>query len=332
MNTHLVVMWLAMQALSATANAAPGDLDLSFGPGGYVQLSGTASGLSLSDDGRIVVASEGLLRLLANGSADTSFGTAGRANVPNNAIEGLVRQPSGKLIAFGRITGGARCLGLTRIDHDGAVDTAFGLAGTVPTGPPMPCVDLLGPWAGSVAVQSTGSIVPAFGYGLGRVGPFLAGAARHLVDGAVDASFGQSGTTWVGYGREPVIAIDAADRILLARLWDAGYSTVMIRLTPSGERDQTFGQAGAALSPAGAEASIDGIAVQRDGRIVTAGVGNGRCRWREGWPPDGRALPRRWIAGSVLRCRRGRHCEATEPRRAARVNCRAGRWAPHHCG
>jgi uncharacterized delta-60 repeat protein len=283
MRARLVVIWLVVQALSASADAAPGDLDTSFGPGGYVQLFGAATGLSLLPDGRIVVAMPGyprstLLRLLSTGAADTSFGTAGRAEVPNSLSGGLARQPSGKLVAFGEVPGGTRCLSLARVDQDGAVDATFGIAGSVPTGPAMPCdpvVGFLGPWSGSVGVQSTGQIIAAFGWGIGARGPFIAAAARNLVDGAVDASFGQGGTATTENGRQPVIAVDAADRILLTDLWDTAGAAVAIRLTPLGERDATFGQGGAARPPAGAEASIDGVVVQHDGAIVTAGWGWG---------------------------------------------------------
>jgi len=271
--TYCLVAWLAAHLLAAPAMAAPGDLDPSFGTGGYVQIGGVgtdATGLSLRPDGRIAVAILGyqrgaILQFLANGGADVSFGTGGRADLPIQPSGGLARQQSGKLIAFGGIAGVG--LAIARVDTDGSVDPTFGVAGVASTGRPM------GQWAGSVALQSSGNILAAYAWGLGSRGPFLSAVARHLVDGAVDPSFGAGGSAMAEYGRWPEVAVDAADRILLARLWDIDNKAVMLRLTAAGARDASFGQGGAAFPPTGAEAAVDGVAVQADGRIVTIGWG-----------------------------------------------------------
>ena len=271
MRTYCLVAWLAAHLLAAPAMAAPGDLDPSFGTGGYVQIGGVgtdATGLSLLPDGRIAVAILGyqrgaILQFLANGGADVSFGTGGRADLPIQPSGGLARQQSGKLIAFGEIAGAGPAI--ARVDSDGSVDPTFGVAGVASAG---------SGYASSVALQSSGNILAAYWLDLvGTRGTFVSAVARHLVDGAVDPSFGAGGSAVAGQGREPVVAVDAADRILVARLWDIDNKAVMLRLTAAGARDATFGQGGAAFPPTGAEAAVDGVAVQADGRIVTIGWG-----------------------------------------------------------
>jgi uncharacterized delta-60 repeat protein len=262
---------LAAHLLAAPAMAAPGDLDPSFGTGGYVQIGGVgtdATGLSLLPDGRIAVAILGyqrgaILQFLANGGADVSFGTGGRADLPIQPSGGLARQQSGKLIAFGEIAGAGPAI--ARVDSDGSVDPTFGVAGVASAG---------SGYASSVALQSSGNILAAYWLDLvGTRGTFVSAVARHLVDGAVDPSFGAGGSAMAEYGRWPEVAVDAADRILLARLWDIDNKAVMLRLTAAGARDASFGQGGAAFPPTGAEAAVDGVAVQADGRIVTIGWG-----------------------------------------------------------
>src|SRR6266508_3157227 len=103
----------------ASAQAAPGDLDTSFGTGGKVTTSfgsryDEIDGLALQPDGKIVaggyVATSstdtdfGLARYKPDGSLDTSFGTGGKVTTAigsNSAGRGLALQPDGKIVVSG---------------------------------------------------------------------------------------------------------------------------------------------------------------------------------------------------------------------------------------
>src|SRR5436190_19355855 len=105
---------------SLVINAAPGDLDLTFGIGGKVitniegvQFS-TARALAVQSDGKIVAAGYGgtnghihfaLIRYNPDGSLDASFGTGGIVETSTGNVEDLARavgiQPDGQIGAAG---------------------------------------------------------------------------------------------------------------------------------------------------------------------------------------------------------------------------------------
>src|SRR6266508_4246568 len=137
----------------ASAQAAPGDLDTSFGTGGKVTTSfgsfyDEIDGLALQPDGKIVAGGYvetsstdsdfGLARYNPNGSLDTSFGTGGKVTTPFGTgydwIGEVAIQPDGRIVAAGRATiGGVTQIGLARYNSGGSLDTSFGTGGTVTT-------------------------------------------------------------------------------------------------------------------------------------------------------------------------------------------------------
>jgi len=133
---------------------ADGLLDASFGAGGIATFNGSgvgndrALGLALQPDGKILVAGESatalsqdalILRLLPNGTLDTSFAGQG-VFLFNGPVGGLDRffdvkvQADGKVLAAGSSAGvtGVDIL-LVRLDPGGAPDASFG-AGAVGPG------------------------------------------------------------------------------------------------------------------------------------------------------------------------------------------------------
>lgn len=144
-----------------------GSLDRSFGDGGFFEIpkiierydghgwSMTGGELEVDDDGRILViarkAAADLIRLLANGSPDPSFGSGGFVTLGRGVdieeagesstyyrhhLSGLSLAPDGKIIVGGYMTpmhrwaGVPRVTWLKRLLEDGLPDPTFGSAGT----------------------------------------------------------------------------------------------------------------------------------------------------------------------------------------------------------
>jgi uncharacterized delta-60 repeat protein len=130
---------------------AAGALDAGFGNGGTVRglfgsTIGAARGVVATADGKLVVAGHSghdhaLVRLLADGVLDVSFGTAGRSVVAVSAnnwdeVQALVQQADGKLVTAGWTYVGNSSSGdyvVTRFTVDGTLDTSFGDDGIVIT-------------------------------------------------------------------------------------------------------------------------------------------------------------------------------------------------------
>ncbi len=125
-----------------------GALDSSFGVGGKVRLDvdgdvDIARAISVQVDGRILLAGDStypslgsaqnltLLRLMADGSRDTAFGTNGVANVSVATFDfgtALAVQSDGKILVGGR---GIGDFSLARFTTTGVLDAAFGNNGKV---------------------------------------------------------------------------------------------------------------------------------------------------------------------------------------------------------
>jgi uncharacterized delta-60 repeat protein len=170
-----------------------GTLDTTFGSGGRVQLPGdnVGRGLAVQSDGRIVLAGSietetfpatklrfALMRLLANGTIDGSFGNGGRVQTSftdrGDAALGVALQADGKIVAAGASNSqGNADFAVARYDRDGNLDASFSQDGKL-------TVDffLLPDVAENIVIQSNGKIVlggvvtEAFeGYGVARVLP-----------------------------------------------------------------------------------------------------------------------------------------------------------------
>lgn len=154
----LFILTLTFFAQTAKAQSllSPGMPDPSFGIDGRVIIPvKTGSNFSYTDtvlqpDGKILVlATTGdivnnavsyrliLIRLNANGTIDSSFGTDGISNIPVEASpqgnpygKYLYVLPDGKIIIIGTIDGD---FGLFRVDANGSLDTSFGVNGIVRT-------------------------------------------------------------------------------------------------------------------------------------------------------------------------------------------------------
>jgi uncharacterized delta-60 repeat protein len=157
--------------------------DPTFGPDGRVGLPGdnVGRGLAVQSDGRIVLAGSisvgtpaanrfALLRLLANGTIDDSFGTQGRVQTSftdrGDDAFAVALQSDGKIVAAGRSSGQLNSnFALARYDSLGNLDTSFNDDGKL-------TIDFFGftDIAENVAIQSNGRIV-------------LGGLARDSVDG-----------------------------------------------------------------------------------------------------------------------------------------------------
>ncbi len=127
-----------------------GALDTTFGSGGVVHISyaddsDQASDVALQADGKIVIAGNAVVgstadfliaRLNADGSRDTSFGTAGLVTTPFGTLQDFARavviQPDGAIVAAGQASAStATDFGLVRLLSDGTFDSSFGAGGAM---------------------------------------------------------------------------------------------------------------------------------------------------------------------------------------------------------
>lgn len=256
--------------VTCTTPENTGGLDATFGSAG--KLTGPlaqAQALALQPDGKlVVVGAMTLSRYNADGSADLSFGTAGRVTVvanggPVDEMLAIALQADGKIVVGGQTStppSGFNDMVILRYLPDGSLDTGFGTGGKV--------VNALGPTATAVLLQPDGKIVVA-----GAISRKLA-AVRYLPDGSPDTGFGSGGTalsnTTAPFG--PAAALQTDGSIVLAGSADDGAGSVagfwVTRFGPDGALDLGFGDHGTFRLDGGV--AFD-VAIQPDGKIVVGG-------------------------------------------------------------
>ncbi|WP_432190194.1 calcium-binding protein [Streptomyces sp. Tue6028] len=277
-------------ALPGTAAAAPGDLDPAFSGDGKVltDFAGTdsADDVKVQPDGKIVSvgSSDGdfaVTRRNADGTPDTGFSGDGKVTTDINngqydEAHGVAVQPDGKIVVVGtswRDFEDCCWFTVARYNADGSVDTSFGTNGRVLT-------DFAGPTeAMDVALQPDGKIVAA-GYSGGR-----AAVARYLTTGALDPGFGTGGMVTTDPspgsleegGDARTLALQPDGKIVVGgEVGTTRFDFVLIRYNANGTLDTGFSGDGIERTDFGDYESVEGLAVQSDGRILAAGGSSGR--------------------------------------------------------
>jgi len=134
LRTILAAAAATLVAAPAAAQAAPGDIDTSFGwPVGFVSDPGgdiATDVVALPGGGAAVLALDGsLIAYTATGERDAGFGIEGRVELVDTELgsaSALVRDPQGRLLAAVREGGASSVI---RVTPSGAVDTTFGDGG-----------------------------------------------------------------------------------------------------------------------------------------------------------------------------------------------------------
>ena len=250
---------------------ADGTRDTSFNAGG-LGADTTVYALALQADGKILIggqftayngdaaASNYVMRLNADGTRDTTFNAGGTGG--NDYEWAFAVQPDGKIVVGGNsfLYNGSPVSGrVMRLNNDGTPDPAFNPGGLGAGGS-----------VSAVALQPDGKIVIG-GLFMNYNGDAAANdfVMRLNADGTRDTTFNPAGTgadKWV-----KAIALQSDGKIVIggeftAYNGDSGVSDKVMRLNADGTRDTSFDAGGA-----GADAMVESVAVQPDGKIVVGG-------------------------------------------------------------
>lgn len=278
---------------AVTRYNANGSLDTSFGSGGKATTSfgsrdDVALAVALQSDGKIVLGGFtnngtrnifALIRYTSTGALDTTFGGGGVATAigtGNDQVNSLAVQSDGKILAVGyAYTGTYPDVAVVRYNSDGSPDVSFGgNSNGIVTTPIGSSYDY--GWA--VAVQSDGKIVVG---GLDRndSGNDDFALLRYTSTGILDNGFGSNGKVTTGFnsGREDAayaLALQSDGKIVIGGRTHNGsnFDFALARFTSTGAPDSNFGSSGQVTTTFGSgDEEIDGLAIQRDGKIVAIG-------------------------------------------------------------
>jgi uncharacterized delta-60 repeat protein len=226
-----------------------GTLDETFGGDGIARLSSTlvnVAALAVTTDGHVVAgggstlgARGSVVRLESSGVVDPTF-NEGYARLTKRFVRDLAVDANGAIVVWSRQD-------VLRLDATGALDPTLAGTGTLDL-PASPTTN------GSI-LQPDGRLISA-----GNVASQVA-VVRRSHDGSLDPTFGSGGIATASFVRETEdLAFSTettADAKTIVRVSSDSGESHLLRLTPDGKLDTSFGVNGVAPLPVGA-AAIDG--------------------------------------------------------------------------
>jgi uncharacterized delta-60 repeat protein len=283
--------------------AADGSMDTGFGSSGRVLLFGAdgddrARHVAIDANGRIVVVGDHLrcvggskkqpkyerdvavVRLNANGSPDSGFGTSGLVLTDLGSADhghAVAIQGDGRIVVAaitsvktrGKTSG---AFALIRYNADGSLDTGFGGGGGILIDDVTTGDDSVR--FGAVAIQSSGKIVAG---GFSTVGGYVDEGwivTRYNANGSLDTAFGSKGRVYGDFAlgeRLWHLAVQSNDRIVVSgwgQVAGSGYDALVARYTAGGTLDTSFDTDGLAGSGLSGDDFGGPVAIQSDGKIV----------------------------------------------------------------
>lgn len=283
--------WSASGSMVVRFNT-DGSLDTTFGSAGYAYYSGVFEiyAVTLQADGKIVLSGSELkaggenafklLRINANGSLDSGFGSVGVFTlqyVDMSRGQSIRLQTDSKIIVAGMGNAKGKII---RVNTNGTLDTTFGSSGYYTL--------LTAYMLAGVSIQTDGKIVSVVNES--------STVLRLNADGTIDTSFGSSGylNTLVSGLYSSAIQ---ADGKIVATGFSAGTYAAVRRLNINGAIDST-GSYSFPLTPTEGKS----IQLQPDGKVLVAGNISGQMlvfRLSEG-QPDISISPALYDFGNVV--------------------------------
>jgi uncharacterized delta-60 repeat protein len=205
------------------------------------------------------------------GLLDPTFGSGGEVltSFTNgyDAAYAVTTQPDGKILI-----GSSQ---IARYNANGTLDTSFGSGGHTTNAFNADAIALQPQANGPSKILAAGNISSPKGYGEFAVD-------RYNANGTLDTTFGKKGEVVTDLGGTITslesMVVDSAGRILVAGYTNAtgaGYVAALVRYNANGSLDTTFGSGGKLITSIQDQNSgtIDGLALQADGKIVLAACG-----------------------------------------------------------
>ncbi|MEO7082152.1 MAG: hypothetical protein ABIY71_11515 [Flavobacteriales bacterium] len=273
-----------------------GTLDATFGDNGVVSyaLGNEADIYSavLTAEGKILLAGTTtdyqtyqvlLIQLNVDGSKDTSFGTDGvqvqSVSVVVESAEDIAYDvaldATGNILVCGSTYSAdtVRRPFVARFSPLGVLDTSFGVDGIAS----IPVLTVGGSSFQGIVVQPDGKIAASGYFGNSELW-YVMLVVRFNADGSLDPSLGDAGVIKYNYGsvddEGEDLTLTPDGSILVAGVTVTqtyNYSALLVKFTPSGELDTTFGNAGTVKEDIGTFDFASSVEVMDDGRIVMGG-------------------------------------------------------------
>ncbi|MEM7053064.1 MAG: hypothetical protein AAF446_00810 [Pseudomonadota bacterium] len=280
---RVLIAYAGFNSQGVSRHNPDGTLDAGFASDGVAALDFAPTDLVLQPDGRVVVVGTRrsgdfttedwqVLRLLQDGSVDTSFGTMGLVSIDfsgsSDGANSVALNSNGDIVVGGRafIDGFGTAFAVAQLDTNGVVQ--FQRSDKLVSGTADICMEVL--------VQADGRIIC-----VGLVRNFATAimvVVRYETDFELDTSFGTGGVAQIDFGGNAVEANSAVlqpnGSIIVGGFVDSGNdrNLALARLTATGELDSNFGNNGRVERPLTGDTSetIQDMLIFQDDLYVAA--------------------------------------------------------------
>lgn len=279
----------SVQKMAIARYNADGSPDTSFANDGKLVFNVSfpkilGNDIALQSDGKIILGGYQwndvtgdfvLVRLLADGSFDSSFGNDSIAILDNGMAEignSIHLQNDGKIIIAGD---SQDQFTMARVNSDGSIDSTFGQSGWIRTSFPV--------WSygKDVHVNDSGEILLT-GMTIDGYDDWKIALAKYRADGSLDTVFGNSGTLIVAVGNDYDYGIRSFllddGKILVGSHSYFGtqplrYEVVIAQLNADGSFDSNYGTDGKTKIrwTENGENYLNDMVLQDDGKLILAG-------------------------------------------------------------
>ncbi|MEO6334887.1 MAG: hypothetical protein ABIO91_07895, partial [Pyrinomonadaceae bacterium] len=276
----ICTLFLSLCTAVISSDAAPGQLDTTFGVNGFTTTPVTnnpnyANSVAIQTDGKIIAVGYtgsvfAIRRYNSDGSLDAAFNANVNAAPQAGDGDSVAIQSDGKIVIAGHNFNGSNLdFKILRYNANGTLDTSFDGDGAVVTP-----VGLGYDVAYSIAFQTDGKILVA---GRSDTSDFTTSYAivRYNSNGSLDTTFDTDGIVIPpipGNAITDSLSLQSDGKIVVAHNTYNGsaYILAVLRYNTDGTLDSTFDGDGIVTATVGTNVEEASLAIQTDGKLVVA--------------------------------------------------------------
>ncbi len=270
-----------------------GSFDPTFGLGGRMIYDAGAEEFGMAgvllEDGHILVVGERdvagepeilMMRILADGSLDASFGTAGFVSMPGGYADDVLLLPDNRIIVGATIKSATGDdFALFCLEHSGSLDATFAIGGYVQ-------VDFggndqlrrlaltLGGHILAAGFSESGDLLVTMITPAGTLDPGFGTAGRAIFTSQeIGASVGGRSSVGLGVQLDGRIVVGTGHKEADPLVDISDSDVILVRLEPDGTLDASFGTGGVSMwDLTGSDDILGDLAIQLDGKILAIGT------------------------------------------------------------
>ncbi|MDX1912917.1 MAG: T9SS type A sorting domain-containing protein [Saprospiraceae bacterium] len=244
---------------------------------------GIVNHILVQPDGKILITGRSggalkVVRLMPDGSYDTSFGNGGKANITvwsgfnAVAVIDIVLLPNGKIVILGILELNWDEIAMVRLRDTGTVDGSFGSFGIAKLHKSFFGANSI--FADKIKNMPDNTLMLTGNTYVNN--EEVCYLMRYKINGQIDFEFGENGVRYIPnsgtHSMSEIWVMPDSSLLILGNIYDEHFKSALFKLKPDGTPDSTFAINGIGAMPYGDDSSSPySGALQPDGKVVVFG-------------------------------------------------------------